>query len=51
MKKITLEKLHYYELKEMLKSYCVRGLGKALLDKLQPSENIKVVEKRLNETS
>ena len=51
MKEITLEKLHYYELKEMVKTYCVSGLGKALIDKLQPSENIKVVEKRLNETS
>lgn len=51
MKEITLEKLHYYELKEIVKSYCVSGLGKALLDKLKPSENIKVVEKRLNETS
>ena len=35
----------------MVKTYCVSGLGKALIDKLQPSENIKVVEKRLNETS
>ncbi len=24
----TLEKLHYYELKEMIKEYCVSGLGK-----------------------
>ena len=47
----TLEKLSYYEFKEVIKSYCVSGLGKNLIDKLQPSSNIKVVRKRLQETS
>lgn len=51
MDNMTLEKLHYYELKEIVKGYCVSGLGKALLDKLEPSTNIKVVSRRLDETS
>ena len=29
----TLEKLQYQELKDIVKSYCVSGLGKQLLDK------------------
>ncbi|WP_281064339.1 hypothetical protein [Clostridium muellerianum] len=36
MDNTTLEKLHYYELKEIVKEYCSSGLGKALLDKLEP---------------
>ncbi len=28
MNKAALEKLHYYELKETIKEYCVSGLGK-----------------------
>ncbi|MBO0582011.1 endonuclease MutS2 [Clostridium botulinum] len=51
MNKETLEKLHYYELKEMIKEYCVSGLGKRLIDKLEPSSNIKIVNQRLDETS
>lgn len=47
----TFDKLQYNELKEMVKSYCVSGLGKKLIDKLQPTSNIKLVEKRLDETS
>lgn len=47
----TFEKLQYNELKEIIKSYCISGLGKELLDKLEPSSNLKVVNKRLNETS
>lgn len=51
MDKTTLEKLNYSELKEIVKEYCVSGLGKALIDKLEPSSNIKLVNKRLDETS
>lgn len=47
----TLEKLQYNELKENVKCYCVSGLGKQLLDKLEPSSNISVVRNRLNETT
>ena len=47
----TLNKLQYNELKEIVKSYCVSGLGKNLIDKLEPSTSLKVVESRLNETS
>ncbi|MDF2065531.1 endonuclease MutS2 [Bacillus sp. Cr_A10] len=51
MNMMTYEKLQYDELKEMVKSHCVSSLGKELLDKLQPSTNIKVVQNRLNETT
>ncbi len=47
----TLEKLQYNELKEKVKCYCVSGLGKQLLDKLEPSSSISVVRNRLNETT
>ncbi|WP_027622982.1 endonuclease MutS2 [Clostridium lundense] len=47
----TFDKLQYDDLKEIVKSYCVSGLGKKLIDKLKPSENLDVVEKRLSETS
>ncbi|WP_042350800.1 endonuclease MutS2 [Bacillus massiliigorillae] len=51
MNTMTFDKLQYNELKDKVKSHCVSGLGKALLDTLQPSSNIKVVRNRLNETS
>lgn len=51
MNEMTCEKLQYNELKEIVKSYCVSGLGKQLLDQLKPSSNIKVVKNRLNETT
>lgn len=47
----TFDKLQYNDLKEIAKSYCVSGLGKKLIDKLKPSTNLKVIDKRLNETS
>ncbi|GKX67012.1 endonuclease MutS2 [Inconstantimicrobium mannanitabidum] len=47
----TLEKLSYYKLKEMVKSYCVSGLGKNLIDKLEPSTSMKNVNRMLDETS
>jgi DNA mismatch repair protein MutS2 len=47
----TLNKLQYNELKEIVKSYCVSGLGKELIDKLKPSTSLKTVEQRLKETS
>ena len=48
---MTLEKLNYNELKEIVKGYCVSGLGKAIIDKLEPSSNLKIVNRRLDETS
>jgi len=48
---MTFEKLQYNELKDIVKSYCVSGLGKELLNKLEPSTSIKVVRNRLNETT
>ncbi|WP_100401921.1 endonuclease MutS2 [Bacillus sp. FJAT-42315] len=51
MNTMTFEKLQYNELKETVKSYCVSGLGKKLLDQLQPSANQKVVHNRLTETT
>jgi dsDNA-specific endonuclease/ATPase MutS2 len=51
MNQMTLEKLQYGELKELVKAYCVSGLGRTLVDKLAPSSNIEVVRNRLNETT
>ena len=51
MNKMTFEKLQYNELKGIVKSYCVSGLGKKMLDKLRPSSDMKVVKNRLNETT
>ncbi|PES41589.1 endonuclease MutS2 [Bacillus thuringiensis] len=51
MNTMTFEKLQYNELKDIVKSYCVSGLGKELVNKLEPSTSIKVVRNRLNETT
>ena len=51
MNNMTFEKLHYDKLKEIVKSYCMSGLGKKLIDKLYPSCNIKNVNRMLDETS
>lgn len=48
---MTFEKLHYHELKNKVKNHCVSSLGKELIEKLEPSSNLKVVRNRLNETS
>lgn len=48
---MTFEKLQYNELKQIVQSYCVSGLGKRLIDKQEPSTNIKVVNNRLQETT
>ncbi len=44
-----MEKLQLNEVKEIIKSYCVSSLGKDLIDKLIPSSNIEVVQRRLND--
>ncbi|WP_107923825.1 endonuclease MutS2 [Lysinibacillus parviboronicapiens] len=51
MNQTTFEKLQYNELKQLVKSFCVSGLGKQLLDKLTPSSNLTVVHNRLHETT
>ena len=51
MNPTVYEKLQYNELKQIVKSYCVSGLGKNLIDKLEPSRQIRVVKNRLNETT
>lgn len=51
MNKNTLEKLQYNELKNIIKSYCVSGLGRDLVDRLEPSSNFKIINKRLDETN
>lgn len=48
---ITLEKLQYNELKHQVQAHCVSGLGKHLLEKLEPSTTLQVVQTRLNETT
>ncbi|MCL2560317.1 MAG: hypothetical protein FWE07_07490 [Turicibacter sp.] len=51
MNTMTFEKLQYIALKERIKAHCVSGLGKALIDKIQPSSKLNVVKNRLNETT
>lgn len=51
MNNSTFEKLQYNDLKDIVKSYCVSGLGKQLIDQLLPSTNMKIVKNRLNETT
>lgn len=51
MNEMTYEKLEYNDLKELVKSYCVSGLGKDLFDKQTPSSNKRIVEHRLTETT
>ena len=51
MNKIVLEKLHYNKLKDNIKEYSVSGLGRELIDKLEPSSNYKNVNRMLDETS
>lgn len=51
MNETTYEKLEYNDLKELVKSYCVSGLGKDLFDKQAPSSNKRIVEHRLTETT
>ena len=51
MNSITFEKLSYNDLKEIVKGYCVSGLGRNLIDNLKPSSNINTVKKRLDETT
>lgn len=51
MDKLTLENLDYYKLKEIVKGYCVSGLGKRLIDKIEPIYNLKIVKQRLKETT
>ena len=48
---LNYNKLHYDKLKEIVKSYCVSGLGKKLIDKLYPSSSMKNVNRMLDETS
>lgn len=47
----TLEKLHYNKLKEELKSYCVSGLGKDIVDRLKPMTGLQGIKKTLNDTT
>ncbi|GAA0180171.1 mannonate oxidoreductase [Clostridium sediminicola] len=49
MNKGTFEKLQLNEVKELVKKYCASSLGKDLIDKLNPSGNMKVVKRRLDE--
>ncbi|MBS4219990.1 endonuclease MutS2 [Bacillus sp. FJAT-49711] len=51
MNENTFEKLQYNELKEIVKTYCVSGLGRELIDKLTPSSKLEIVKHRLLETS
>lgn len=45
----TIEKLQLNEVKELIKGYCVSTLGKILVDKVEPSGNFDIVNRRLND--
>lgn len=47
----TLNTLGYFEIKEEIKKYCVSGLGKTLIDKVEPSFDYGLVEHWLKETN
>ncbi|MBM7702928.1 endonuclease MutS2 [Metabacillus iocasae] len=51
MNEMTMETLQYNELKERVKAHCVSGLGKELIQRLQPSSALNVVKTRLRETT
>lgn len=51
MNEMTYEKLQWNELKERLKECCSSELGQQLVERLQPSSQLKIVEERLRETS
>lgn len=45
----TIEKLQLNEVKELIKVHCVSSLGKELLDKINPSSNLSILRRKLNE--
>ncbi|MBS4534501.1 endonuclease MutS2 [Clostridium sp. D2Q-14] len=47
----TFKTLEYSELKERVKEFCVSGLGKKLLDNLEPTRSYDGTKRRLQETS
>ncbi len=51
MNEKTLNTLNYLDIKEIIKSHCVSGLGKDLIDKIQPSYDFSLVQHWLNETT
>ncbi len=51
MNEKTLNTLNYYEIKEIIKSHCVSGLGKELIDKVKPTFDYGLVKHWLSETS
>ncbi len=51
MNQNTLDTLNYYEVKNIVKSYCTSNLGKNLIDNIKPSYDLKLINHKLNETS
>ncbi len=51
MNKKTYETLNFEKVKDNIKEHCVSGLGKTLIDNIQPSYDRKVIEHRLRETT
>lgn len=47
----TLNTLGYFEIKKEIGTYCVSGLGKTLIEKIEPSFDFSLVRHWLNETS
>ncbi len=51
MNEKTLNTLNYYDVKDIIKSYCVSELGKKLIDEITPTNNISQVKHSLQETT
>ncbi len=51
MNEKTLNTLNYFDVKNIIKSYCVSELGKKLIDEISPSNNINQVKHQLQETT
>ncbi|MCT4621951.1 MAG: endonuclease MutS2 [Marinisporobacter sp.] len=49
MNNVTFEKIQLNEVKELVKTHCLSSLGKDRIDQLNPSGNINVVKRRLDE--
>ncbi len=51
MNEKTLNTLNYFDVKNLIKSYCVSELGKKLIDEIKPSNNINQVKHLLQEAT
>ncbi len=51
MNEQTFNTLNYFDIKSLIKSYCVSDLGKKLIDNISPSTDAKLIKHMLSETT